>query len=303
MIKNFDQLLEVAKKQERMKLAVAAAQDEEVLMAVTDAWKEGLVEPILVGNEEEINKIAKEHNIDISGLALINNNDLTESARIAVKLVSDGKADFLMKGILDTSIILKAALDKEIGLRTGNHLSHVMLCEASTYHKLFIVTDGGMNIAPTLEQKVSILKNSVIAAEAIGLEKINVAVLAAKEKEDPKMPCTIDATALKEMGEKGEFGTHVIAEGPLALDLAISKEAAKVKKVNSPVAGEADILLVPTIESGNMLAKSLNYFANAKTAGVIMGAKVPIVLVSRADTHETKLNSIAFGSVIAANKK
>ncbi|AOT68789.1 bifunctional enoyl-CoA hydratase/phosphate acetyltransferase [Geosporobacter ferrireducens] len=303
MIKNFSQLLDTAKMQKKMRLAVAAAQDEEVLVAVTNASELGIIEPVLVGDVEKIHEIAQEHHLSIDSFEMIDQKDLDEAARTAVALVSSGKADFVMKGILDTPILLKAVLDKEIGLRTDSQLSHVMVYQVPIYHKLLFLTDGGMNIAPTLEEKVKITKNAVQIAKAMGNERIKVACLAAKEKIDPKMPATIDAGQLKEMANEGEFGENVLVDGPLAFDLAVSKEAAEIKKIDSEVAGDTDILLVPTIEVGNGIGKALTYLACADSAGIIMGAKVPIVLVSRADTHEAKLNSIALGSVIAANRE
>lgn len=302
MIKDFDQLKLMAKDQKKMKLAVAAAQDEEVLVAVCNAAELGFVEPILVGAKEGILKLAQEHGLNVSEYKIIDREDLVDAARTAVSLVSSGEADFVMKGILDTSTLLKAVLDKEIGLRTDSQLSHVMVYKAPNYKKLLFLTDGGMNIAPGLEEKKKITRNAVQVAKSLGLETVKVACLAAKEKVDPKMPATVDADELKKLGTAGEFGDGVIVDGPLAFDLAISKEAAEVKKFKSEVAGDADILLVPTIEMGNGIGKTLTYLANAESAGIIMGAKAPVVLVSRADTHEAKLNSIALGSVIAANK-
>lgn len=302
MIKNFEALIKTAKEQKKMRLAVAAAQDEEVLVAVCSASKLGIVEPILVGDQEAINQIAKENSLKIDHYKIIDQKDLEEAAKTAVSLVSLGQADFVMKGLLDTSILLKAVLDKEIGLRTDSQLSHVMVYDVPTYHKLIFLTDGGMNIAPTLEEKVKITKNAIQVAKAMGIEKVKVAALAAKEKVSAKMQATVDADALKQMSQNDGFGKNVIVDGPLALDLAISKEAAQIKKFESEVAGDADILLVPTIEVGNGIGKALTYFANAESAGIIMGAKVPVVLVSRADTHEAKLNSIALGCVIAANQ-
>ncbi len=301
MITNFQELIQAAKNQKTMRLAVAAAQDEEVLVAVCNASELGIVEPILVGDVEQINEIAIAHHLNIDSYQIIDKKDLDEAARTAVELVSSGKADFVMKGILDTSILLKAVLDKEIGLRTDSQLSHVMVYGMENYHKLLFLTDGGMNIAPSLDEKIKITKNAVLVAKAMGIETVKVACLAAKEKVDLKMQATVDADALKKMSETGDFGQGVIVDGPLAFDLAISKEAAEIKKFKSDVAGDADILLVPVIEVGNGIGKALTYFANADSAGIIMGAKAPVVLVSRADSHETKLNSIALGSVIAAN--
>lgn len=302
MIKSLKELLSMAKEQKTMKLAVTASQDYEVLKAVCDAANEGIAEPILIGDIEETANIASKYGLDIEKFEKVDVKDLVETAKTAVLYVNEGKADFVMKGLIDTSILLKEVLNKEYGLRTDSLLSHVMVYEVPTYHKLLFLTDGGMNIAPELEEKVKIAKNAIKACKALGYETIKIAALAAKEKVSPKMPATVDANSLKELGENKEFGEGVIIEGPLALDLAISKEAARIKKFESEVAGDADVLLVPNIEMGNGVGKSLTYFAKAQSAGIIMGAKVPVVLVSRADTHEAKLNSIALGSVIAANR-
>lgn len=301
MIKNFDELIEIVKQQPKMKLAVAAAEDDEVLLAVDEATKLGIVDAILVGDKEKINKIAKENEIDISKFEVIATNDLKDSARVAVSLVADNIADFLMKGLIGTADLLKAVLDKEKGLRGSGLLSHVMVYSVPTYHKLLFLTDGGMVTYPDLYQKVQIVNNAVKVAKAFGINPVHVAPLCAVEVVNPDMQATLDAAALAKMNQRGQIKDCVI-DGPLALDNAISKEAAKHKGITSPVAGQADILLVPNIESGNILGKSLTYLANAKSAGIIMGAKCPIVLVSRADTHEAKLNSIALGSLVANNK-
>lgn len=299
MIKNFAELMEAAKSQKKARLAVAAAQDDDVLIAVCNAAQEGIIEPILVGDTAKIKALALENNLDISAFEMVEAADLAEAARTAVKMVSSGQADFLMKGLIDTAILLKAVLDKEIGLRTDSQLSHVMVYGTPNYHKLLFLTDGGMNIAPTLEEKAKIIRNAVSVAQAVGIKRVKVACLAAKEKVEPKMQATVDADALQKMGEAGDFGPDVVVQGPLAFDLAVSKEACDVKKCTGEVAGDADILLVPTIEMGNGIGKSMTYMAKADSAGIIMGAKVPVVLVSRADSHEAKLYSIALGSLIA----
>lgn len=299
MIKTLEGLLDRVKSLPKMKLAVAAAEDKEVLHAVFDAKEAGIITPILVGDVDKIEKIAAELGFSLEGIEVIKGDDLADSAMKAVKLVSQGAADFVMKGLLDTSILLKAVLDKEYGLRTDSLLSHVMVYEPKMYHKLLFITDGGMNIAPELDAKVKILKNAVQAAKAFELEQVKAACIAAKEKVSDKMPSTVDADAIAKLAAGGEFGEGVIVEGPLAFDLAISKEAAQIKKFESQVAGDADILLVPTIEVGNAVGKALTYLAEAKSAGIIMGAKAPVVLVSRADSHESKLFSIALGAIIA----
>ncbi|MBZ4663412.1 MAG: phosphate butyryltransferase [Caloramator sp.] len=301
MIKNFDELIEIVKQQPKMKLAVATAEDEEVLLAVDEAVKLGIIDAILVGNKEKILKIANELKINVDSYEVIHTDNLTDAARIAVSLVADNIADFLMKGLIGTADLLKAVLDKEKGLRGSGLLSHVMVYSVPTYHKLLFLTDGGMVTYPDLYQKVQIVNNAVKVAKAFGINPIHVAPLCAVEVVNPDMQATLDAAALSKMNQRGQIKDCVI-DGPLALDNAISIEAAKHKGITSPVAGQADILLVPNIEAGNILGKSLTYFAKAKSAGIIMGAKCPIVLVSRADTHEAKLNSIALGSLVANNK-
>ena len=303
MINKLDDMLKKLKGDKRVNLSVAAAHNEEVLLAIKSAVEMEIITPILIGEENKIREISKEINFDLSKFKIINKGTIEECAETAVKLVSSGEADFVMKGLLDTSVILKAVLNKEWGLRTDSLLSHVMVYEVPSYDKLLVTTDGGMNIAPDYNQKVKILKNAIEATKPLGLKHIKVACLAAKEKVNSKMQATVDARALQEAGERGEFGKDVTVEGPLAFDLAVSKEAAKVKGFKSKVSGETDIMLMPTIEVGNGIGKALTYFAGAKSAGIIMGAKAPIVLVSRADSHESKLYSIAYGALIAGHNK
>jgi len=303
MIRKLDELLAAAKQGQTMRLVVAAAQDEDVLGAVCKAAEEGLIIPILVGDRNAIFEIADREALNVSNYEIVDITDLTEAAKASVKMVSEGKGDFLMKGLIDTAILLKAVLDKEIGLRTDRLLSHVMIYDVPHYHKLIYLTDGGMNIEPSYDEKVKIVENAIDACKALGTEVVKVAALAAKEKVSEKMPTTVDARKLQELCETGYFGEGVIVEGPLAMDLAVSEEAAAVKKFNSKIAGDTDILMVPTIEVGNGIGKTLTYLAGAESAGIIMGAKVPVVLVSRADSYEAKLNSIALGSVIASYKK
>ena len=303
MIKKLDQMLDVLKGSEKVVLSVAAAHDEEVLLAIKSATEMNIITPILVGQEDKIRKISDEINFDLNGIKIIDKETIEECAEVAVKLVSSKEADFVMKGLLYTSVILKAVLNKEWGLRTDSLLSHVMVYEADFYPKLLVTTDGGMNIAPNYEQKVKILKNAIKATEPLGLETIKVCALAAKEKVNPKMQATVDAKELEDACKNGEFGENVIVEGPLAFDLAVSKEACEVKGFKTEVGGDVDIILMPTIEVGNGIGKAFTYAAGAKSAGIIMGAKAPIVLVSRADTHESKLYSIAYGAIVASHKK
>ncbi len=301
MIKTLNELKARAQKQKKMTLVVTAAQDEDVLLAVAEAKASNLIDAILVGDEKEIREIAKKIKLNLDEMEIIDVKDFTEAAERSAKLIKDGRGHFIMKGKIDTSIFMKALLNKEFGLRTDRLLSHVMVYEVPTYHKLLLMTDGGMNITPSLEQKEDILLNSLAVAKALGNNNIMVSALAAKEKPSEKMIATLDGQQLKNRGLEGKYGDDVYVEGPIAFDLAVSKEAAKIKGYQSPVVGETDILLVPTIEVGNGIGKALTYMARGESAGIIMGAKVPIVLVSRADSALTKFYSIALGSVISAS--
>ncbi len=302
MIKKLDDIfLNLKESKQKPILSVAAAHDEEVLLAVKDACKMNIIKAILIGDEKKIREISKKINFDLSEVEIINEVDLKLCAEKAVKSVSSKKADYVMKGLLDTSIILKEVLNKEYGLRTDSLLSHVMIYEVPNYHKLLILTDGGMNIDPDVPQKKKIIENAIKAGKSLGIDTLKVACLTAKEKVNPKMKRTVDADELKNMNQQGIFGKNIIVEGPIAFDLAISKQACRIKGYESEVGGDADILLVPNIETGNGIGKALTYMANAKSAGIIMGAKSPIVLVSRADTHESKLYSIAYGAIISKN--
>lgn len=301
MINSLDELLEL--KGNRMKLAVVACQDEDVLGAVIESAEMGISDPILIGSKEETLDLAKKLGLDISAFRFIETSSLEEAAEMGVRLVSSGEADYIMKGLVDTSILLKAVLNKEWGLRTNSLISHVMVYEVNTYPKLLYLTDGGMNLYPDVEDKAKIIDNATAVARAMGNKEIRVAVLAAKEKVNPKMQATVDAAELERLGKEGRFGDDVVVEGPMALDLALSKEAVQIKKFPGEVAGEADVLLVPNIEMGNGIGKTITYLAGGKSAGIIMGAKVPVVLVSRSDDKETKLYSIALGNMIAKYSK
>ena len=279
-------------------LAVAVAQDTEVLLAVEAARKLGFAKAILVGAEAEIRALAQELQIPLSEYTIVHEEDKIQACRTAVKLVHDGKADVLMKGLVDTSVILKAVLDKEIGLRESPVLSHVAVFETEGMDRLLYVTDAAMNIAPDLDAKKYIVQNAVKVAHALGNDCPIVAALCAVEKLNPKMAATVDAAALVEANLPG---CRVI--GPVALDNAISVEAAHHKGITDPDAGHADILLVPAIETGNVLYKAMVFLAKARNAGMIVGAKAPIVLTSRADSDEAKLKSIALALYVAANSK
>lgn len=297
MVKSLEELLELAKRKEKKTMAVAVAQDGVVLEAVIKAVDMNIINAILVGNEEEIKSIAKEANIDLSRVRIINECDIIKAAAKAVGLVTKGEANYVMKGLLGTSDLLKAVLNKEANLRTNNLLSHVMIYDVKSYEKLLLLTDGGMVTYPELKDKIGIIKNAVTVAKALEIDMPKIAPICAVEVVNPSMQATLDAAALSAMNKRGQIKGCII-DGPLGLDNAISKEAAHHKGIVSEVAGEADILLVPNIEAGNFLGKSMTYFAGAESAGVIVGAKCPIVLVSRADSAKSKLYSIALGSIL-----
>ncbi len=297
----FDELLKMAKTTVPKKIAIAAAQDEDVLMAVKSAYLEKICIPILIGNKEKIIELSQKINFNLDDIQIIESKDDNEAARTAVSLVSSGKADILMKGLVDTAIILKAVLDKEIGLRTGNILSHAAVFESDRYHKLFIITDAAMNIAPSASEKKQIIENTLPLCRSLNIENPKVAVICAKEKVSPKMQATVDAEILVNMNKNSKIKGCMV-EGPFGLDNAISREAAALKGVKGEVAGDADILLMPNIEAGNVMYKTLTYLADSKNAGIILGAKAPIILTSRADSDEAKLYSILL-AVICSKKE
>ena len=301
-MRSFNDVIKYAKERGPKTISVACSQDKEVLMAVDIAKREGIAKAILVGDIEKTKSIANELNIDLSEYELIEEKDLAKASLKAVSLVSEGKADMVMKGLVDTSIILKAVLDKEVGLRTGNILSHVAVFDVKGYDRLFFITDAAMNLSPDLQGKKQIIENACVVAHALDIDEPKVAAICAKEKVNPKMQDTVDAKDLEEMCANGDIKGCIVG-GPFALDNAVSEEAAKHKGMSHPIAGKADILLAPDIEAGNILYKSLVFFSETKNAGVIVGAKAPIILTSRADSEETKLNSIALGVLMAAKVK
>lgn len=281
-------------------LAVAVAQDLEVLEAVSAAKKEGLATAILVGDEAKIKSIAKEAKLDIEGLRIENVPDNSAAVKKAVTLVGDGEADVLMKGLVGTADLLRGVLNKEWGLATGNTISYVAIIDSPAYDRLLFLTDPAIATYPDLKMKIDLINNSVKVARALGVDKPKVACVAAVEVVNPKMEATIDGALLAKMSDRGQI-KNCIVDGPLALDNALSEESAKHKGVVSPVAGKADILLVHNIETGNALYKSAHYLADCETAGITVGARVPIVITSRADTAQTKFNSIACAIMAAGN--
>ena len=294
--KSFDDLIKkVQNLDSKKKVAVVSAQDEHTLEAVFKAKKDNIVEPILIGNKKKIIEILSRLHESVLEESIINVESDSEAAEKAVELINENKADFIMKGKIQTADLLRAVVNKENGLRTGKVMSHIVIHEIPTYHKLLAVTDGGMMMYPSLDEKKQILENAVSTFLALGYENPKVAVLAAVETLNPKMQESVDADMLKKLNIKGEI-KNCIVEGPISYDLTMSKESASIKGFVSPVTGEADIIVVPNITVGNILGKSLVYSAGAKMAGFIVGAKVPIVLTSRGSTSEEKYLSLALSA-------
>lgn len=292
----FDDIVTLAKKNKKI-LSVACADDETVLKACVKAYEEGICTPIFVGNKARMSGIAEKEKINLKGYEIIDETDKVKACETAVRLVSDGKAQFLMKGFVDTSVLGKAVLNKDWGLRTGSALSHVSLFSLEKYHKPFILTDSGFIIKPDVNMKIDIINNAVKVMKSQGVENPKIALLAAIEKVNQDMIETVDAAILSGMNKRGQIQGCII-DGPLAFDLAISKESAEHKKIKSEVAGDADILVVPDLASGNIMAKTIIYWTDCKFAGIIVGAKAPIVLISRSDNEFNKMMSIAFGAAV-----
>lgn len=296
-MKSLKEVLEKAKHNKSKMLVVAAAEDKHVLEAVKQAVLDNIINVILVGDKEKILTISKEIAFDLNDIEIIDEQNPENSCSLAVDLINSGKADFLMKGLVGTAVLLKAVLDKENGLRKEELLSHVAFFETKYYHKLLCITDAAMNIEPKLEAKAGIIKNAVQACLGLGISKPKVSAVAAVEFVNPKMQATVDAAELKAMNQRGNI-KDCIVDGPLALDISISKEAAHHKGIESEVAGDTDILLMHDINVGNVFYKSLNFLGGAVSGAVIMGAKTPIVLTSRADSQESKLLSIAVAAAM-----
>jgi phosphate butyryltransferase len=301
-METFDELLEIVEAHPLRKVAVAVAQDGSVLQAIAEARRRNIAEAVLVGDEQAIRDAAAAVGIELDGTAIVNEPDPIRAVDAAVRLVHDGEADILMKGFIHTDDFLRGVLHREHGLRTGSIMSHVFIAEIRPWKRLLMVTDAAMNIAPDLEQKAAILLNAVYLAHLFGIEAPKVGVLAAVELVNPKMPATMDAAALGTMADRGQFVPPCAVDGPFALDNAINLAAARHKRITSPIAGHADILLVPNIEAGNVLAKSIVYLGGHRLVGLLVGALAPVVLTSRADSHEAKLLSIA-GAVLMVHRK
>ena len=294
----YELLLERCRKLEPIATAVAHPCEATALAGAMEAGAKELIVPILVGPRAKIEAIAREAKIDLGKAEIVDAPHSHASATAAVELVRQGKAELLMKGSLHTDELLGAVVARDTGLRTGRRISHVFIMDVPTYHKVLIVTDAAINIAPTLDDKVDICQNAIDLARSLGLERPKVAILAAVETVSAKMPSTIDAAALCKMSERRQI-TGGSLDGPLAFDNAISKEAARIKGITSDVAGDPDILLVPDLEAGNMLAKQLSFLANAESAGLVLGARVPIILTSRADSVRARIASCAVAMLVA----
>lgn len=296
LINSIKDIIEIAREKGTKRLAVACPDDRNVLSAVDRAKLSGIVIPILVGDKSSVLSVAEELSIDLSDYEIYDFPVPAEACLEAVKLVSSGKADLLMKGLVDTAVLLRAVLDERFGLRSGKVLSHISIMELPNYPKLLSVTDAAMNIAPGVPEKRQIVENAVRMLSKLGVENPNVAAVCAIEKVNPKMQATLDAAELVKLNRSGELKNCVVA-GPLGLDNAISEKAATIKGITDPVAGHADIILCPDIEAGNILYKALSFLTYAKSGSVVVGAKAPVVLTSRADCEDTKFNSIALGVI------
>ena len=288
----YEALLERCRGQAPIPTAVAYPCEETALAGAIDAAKGGLILPILVGPAAMIRELAKGKGIDLKGVEIVEAADGRAAAAGAVALVREGKAEIVMKGSLHSDELLAAIIAKETGLRTGRRLSHAFLMDVPTYHKVLIVTDAAINIAPTLEDKADIVQNAIDLARSFGVERPKVAILAAVETVNSKMVATLDAAALCKMADRGQIKGGVL-DGPLAFDNAISREAAAIKGIVSEVAGDPDILLAPDLEAGNMMAKQLSFLANADSAGLVLGARVPVILTSRSDSLRSRIASCA----------
>jgi len=301
-INSFNKLMQVAKEISRKRVAVVMAEDSSVLSAVERARKEGMIEAVLFGNKEKIRKVAEEAGISFQNYEVINVSSPQKAAYKALHSVREGKSDMIMKGYIKTADLLRAVLDKDTGLRIGRTLNAVSVFEIPNYNRLIMAAGGGIIINPTLEQKVDMINNCVEVAESLGWEKPLTAIIGALEVVNPDMPVTVEAAILSKMCDRGQIKGTVV-DGPFAIDNALFVKAARRKHISSPVAGKADILIMPSIEVGNIFYKTLVFLAGAKAAPTTAGAAVPVVLTSRADTEDTKLYSIALSSIYAEKRR
>ena len=298
----YERLLERCASLQAIPTAVAHPCEQSALAGAVEAGQKGLIQPILVGPKAKIEEVAKASKLDLSQAEIVDAAHSHESAKKAVALVREGRAELLMKGSLHTDELLGAVVARETGLRSGRRISHVFIMDVPTYHKVLIVTDAAINIAPALDDKVDICQNAIDLAHSLGVERPKVAILAAVETVTAKMPPTIDAAALCKMAERKQI-TGALLDGPLAFDNAINLQAAKTKGIDSEVAGDPDILLAPDLEAGNILAKMLTYLANADSAGLVLGAKVPVILTSRADSVRSRIASCKVAMLAAHSRR
>jgi phosphate acetyltransferase len=294
----YQRLLDYCKTLPPTPTAVAHPCDESSLRGAVDAARLGLIKPILVGPRARIEAVAREHKIDIAGLEIVEAPHSHAAAEKAVELVREGRAEALMKGSLHTDELMAAVVRRDTGLRTARRVSHCFVMDVPSYEHTLIVTDAAVNIAPTLADKVDIIQNAIDLAHAIQFPEVRVAILSAMETINPQVPSTVEAGALCKMADRGQI-TGAILDGPLALDNAINLESVAIKKIDSPVAGRANVLVVPDLEAGNMLAKSLSFLAGADAAGIVLGARVPIILTSRADSVMARLASCGVAALVA----
>lgn len=298
----YQRLLDFCKALPATATAVAHPCDASALRGAMDATRLGLISPILVGPRDRIEALAKQNGISISGAPIVDAPHSEASAARAVELVREGRAEALMKGSLHTDELMAAVVKRDTGLRTARRVSHCFVMDVPSYAETLIVTDAAVNIAPTMEDKVDIIQNAIDLAHALRFAEVRVAILSAMETVNPKVPSTIEAAALCKMADRGQI-TGAILDGPLALDNAISVESVQIKKIDSPVAGRANVLVVPDLEAGNMLAKSLSFLAHADAAGIVLGARVPIILTSRADSVTTRLASCGIAALVAQARR
>jgi phosphate acetyltransferase len=296
------QLIERAQKHPPIKVAVAHPCDQSSLESVVQAARLKLIDPILVGPEQRIRAIADQFSLDIEPFEIVEASYSQDSAAKAVELVREGRAEALMKGSLHTDEVMGAVVKRDTGLRTARRVSHCFIMDIPGHEQPLIITDAAVNIAPDLKAKVDITQNAIDLAHALGQKEVRVAILSAMETVNPDVPSTLEAAALCKMADRGQI-TGAVLDGPLALDNAISPEAAAIKKIQSPVAGRASVLVVPDLEAGNMLAKSLSFLAGADAAGIVLGAKVPIILNSRADEETARLASCAVAQLVVAARR
>ena len=298
----YERLIAYCKTLAPVPTAVAYPCDESSLQGALDAARLGLIAPILVGPEARIRAEAAAHNFDLGDIPIVDVAGAEAAAAAAVRLVREGKAEALMKGSLHTDELMSAVVNRETGLRTRRRISHCFVMDVPNHEETLIVSDGAVNIAPTLEDKVYIIQNAIDLAHARQMEEVRVAILSAMETVNPKLESTMHAAALCKMADRGQI-TGAMLDGPLALDNAVSLQAAQIKKIDSPVAGRANVLVAPNIEAGNMLAKSLTFLADADAAGIVLGARVPIILTSRADSVTTRLASCAVAAPLRDERR